>query len=59
MSHATEETSLATILHSLSALLTAHTATLPLEDRLQTLRRRLADGRFHLAVLGQFKLRDD
>jgi GTPase Era involved in 16S rRNA processing len=55
MSHATEETSLGKVLHSLSALLTSHAATLPLENRLHTLRGRLADGRFHLAVLGQFK----
>lgn len=46
---------LSTSLHSLSALLASHPATRPLADRVQSLHDRLGSGRFHLAVLGQFK----
>ncbi|MFZ0547723.1 MAG: dynamin family protein [Candidatus Promineifilaceae bacterium] len=39
----------------LTALLEEHSATRSLADRVETLRGRLNSGRFHLAVLGQFK----
>lgn len=42
-------------LQSLSTLLADHPATDLLSERLQTLAERLHNGRFHLAVLGQFK----
>jgi GTPase SAR1 family protein len=35
--------------------LAGHPATQPLADRVQSLQARLSSGRFHLAVLGQFK----
>lgn len=42
-------------LSSIAEQLESHSSTAPLAARLRTLRKRLEEGRFHLAVLGQFK----
>ncbi len=50
-----ERNALSASLQSLLALLADHPATQPLVGRVETLHGRLHSGRFHLAVLGQFK----
>jgi len=50
-----ESKALSASLQPLSTLLAEHPTTGSLADRVQSLRGRLISGRFHLAVLGQFK----